>query len=170
MALKKDLAVLNESRRKKARKSDPSAAQPLKTKMLGALTVGVSLGCVAGISITIAAAKILPSVTENLGVWHSWIYYLVFLGAIAWAFLRGTARSAVELQLLAAACTLAIPLASLTGAFIPGIGWNAGGYTSIVDVTALVGACLLIYTATKTRSRIRKSPVDSIWHAGVAQA
>ena len=158
-----------ESRRKKARKSDPDAAQPLKTKVLGALTVGVSLGCIAGISLTIAAAKVLPGVTEPTEAWHMGIYYLVFAIAIGWAFTRGTALGAVELQWFAAACTLAIPAVSLLSGFVPGFGWNHGGATVLVDITALAGGALLLYTAHRTRERIVRAPADSIWYAGPAR-
>ncbi|WP_404477629.1 PepSY domain-containing protein [Novosphingobium sp. BL-52-GroH] len=48
-----------ESRRKKARKAG-AVEQTRSTKILGALTAGVPLGCVAGISVTIASAKLWP--------------------------------------------------------------------------------------------------------------
>src|SRR3546814_7832097 len=48
-----------ESRRKKERKSGV-VEQTRATRILGALTTGVPLGCVAGISATIAAATWLP--------------------------------------------------------------------------------------------------------------
>ncbi|MEH6490396.1 PepSY-associated TM helix domain-containing protein, partial [Hyphomonas oceanitis] len=63
-----------ESRRNKSRRSSPDAVQPVKARVLGALTVGVSLGCIAGLSLTIAAAKLLPSDSHTVGLWHSWIY------------------------------------------------------------------------------------------------
>jgi uncharacterized iron-regulated membrane protein len=153
-----------ESRRKKARKTQTDPVQPLKTKVLGALTVGVSLGCIAGISVTIAAAKVLPSFTSDIAPLHSWIYYLTFLGAVGWAFLRGTARGAVELQLFAAACTLAIPCVSLASFIIPGFGWTSEGGGFLIELTALAGAAGLLVSAHRTRIRVRRSPSDSIWH------
>ena len=155
-----------ESRRKKARKSSPDNTQPLKTKILGALTVGVSLGCIAGISLTIAAAKIVPSLGVDATSFHQWIYYLVFVVAIAWAFLRGAARGSVELQWLAALCTLAIPLVSALSVVVSGFGWNHGGSTWLVDIVSVAGSVLLFYTAHRTRQRIVRAPMDSIWHVG----
>ena len=158
-----------ESRRKKARKSDPYTAQLLKTKILGALTVGVSLGCIAGISLTVAAAKVVPSWGGDASAWHTGIYYAVFLAAVGWAFLRGVARSAVELQVMAALCTLAIPLVSLLSAVLPGFGWNHGGYAVWVDILAAAGACALLYAAYRTRQRVQRAPFDSIWSRSARQ-
>lgn len=157
-----------ESRRKKAQKSEPETAQPLKTKVLGALTVGVSLGCIAGISLTIAAAKILPFWGADPGIWHTWIYYAAFLAAVGWAFLRGVARSAVELQIVAALCTLAIPAASLLSVLLPGFGWNHEGYAVWTDIAASAGVCGLLYAAKRTGRRVQSAPIDSIWYANPA--
>ena len=159
-----------ESRRKKARKSNPDPVQPLKTKVLGALTVGISLGCIAGISLTLSAAKFLPGRVQDLELWHSLIYYGVFIAAIGWAFLRGTARSAVELQWAAAVATLSIPLVSVLSVLVPGLGWTHPGQSWLVEITAVAGAGLLFFTAHRTRRRIRQAPEDSIWWAGPARS
>ncbi|MEZ5946700.1 MAG: PepSY-associated TM helix domain-containing protein [Hyphomonas sp.] len=158
-----------ESRRKKVRKADPDATQPLKTRVLGALTVGVSLGCIAGISLTIAAAKVLPALSADPASLHSWIYYLVFAGSVVWALVRGTARSAVGLQGFAALCTLAIPLVSLASAVLPGFGWNHQGHAIWVDIIAAAGAGILVYTAYRTSRRVQSAPSDSIWYRGGLQ-
>ncbi|MEG0186136.1 MAG: PepSY-associated TM helix domain-containing protein, partial [Stenotrophomonas sp.] len=77
-----------ESRRRK-RKGTETPVQKRSARVLACLTVGVSLGCVAGISASIAATKWLPSLVADLKAWHTGIYYAVFVAAIAWAFLRG---------------------------------------------------------------------------------
>lgn len=104
-----------ESRRKKERRAGlPEQTQA--TRVLGALTVGVPLGCVAGISMTLAAAKLLGGgATPAL---HSAIYYLVFLASVGWALVRGPARAGVELAIAAAVATLLIPAAVLLRAMI----------------------------------------------------
>lgn len=158
-----------ESRRKRSRKSSPDPVQPLKTRLLGALTVGVSLGCIAGISLTVAAAKVLPGRGANIELWHSLIYYGVFLAAIGWAFARGTARASVELQWAAATATLAIPAVSLLSAVLPGFSWTHPGTSWLVEITAMAGAALLFHTARKTRKRTHGAPEDSIWFAGVRE-
>ena len=64
------------------------------TALMAAATVGVCIGCVAGLSLTLAAAKWLPGRVQNMAAWHVGIYYAVFFASVAWAFIRGAARAA----------------------------------------------------------------------------
>ena len=157
-----------ESKRKKRRKRDQEAAvaQASSARILGALTIGVPLGCVAGISLTIAAAKWLPYWVDNPALWHSAIYYVVFLAAIAWALIRGVATAAVELLLAAALMTLMIPVTSLLSLLNAGLGWNHHDYSLTVDLVALAGVLALILLSFKTAARIKRAPEDSIWSVG----
>src|SRR3546814_6019348 len=98
------------------------------TRILGALTTGVPLGCIAGISLTIAAAKWLPEGLADAAAWHSRIYYSVFVLAVIWSLVRGAARSGMELLWVATAATVMIPLASL--AAMVGVGWRSEEPTS----------------------------------------
>ncbi|MFD0847311.1 PepSY domain-containing protein [Sphingosinicella xenopeptidilytica] len=151
-----------ESRRKKERKAG-AVTQSRSTIVMGALTVGVTLGCVAGISLTIAAAKWLPGRVGDVAAWHSWIYYLTFLAAIGWAFARGAARAGWELLAFAGAMTLLIPITSLLAAAgLPGTGWSYR-HTILVDVTALAGAAALFWMARIAYRRAESGPRDSVW-------
>lgn len=156
-----------ETRRKKSRKG-AEVTQSRSSHVLGALTVGVSLGCIAGISLTVAAAKALPSLVENPAAWHSGIYYTAFVAAVGWAFFRGAARGSVELLIFAAVATALIPVVSIVSLVIPGFGWNHGGAGSIVDLTAALGAGAFLFLAHKTALLIKRAPIDSIWHAAGA--
>ncbi|QQP99113.1 PepSY-associated TM helix domain-containing protein [Lysobacter enzymogenes] len=151
-----------ESRRKKDR-GQGAPAQTRAARALGALTVGVSLGCVAGISATLAATKWLPGRVGDLGAWHEGIYYAVFVAATAWAFARGAARSAVELAWLCAALTLAIPLSSLAGACGLGGAWNHAGAGAVIDCAALAAVPAFALIALRTRRRQQRGHADSIW-------
>lgn len=153
-----------ESRRKKPRHAT-SISQTRGAHILGALTVGVSLGSIAGISLTVAAAKILPLLVAERAIWHRLIYYAVFLAAIGWAFRRGAARSAPELLYAAAMTTAAIPAISVLSALVPDLGWNHAGATVIVDLTAAAGATLLIVFARRAKRRAETGAPHSIWHA-----
>jgi len=150
-----------ESRRRK-RKGAETPVQKRSAWALACLTVGVSLGCVAGISATLAAAKWLPALVGDLKAWHTGIYYAVFVAAVAWAFARGASRGAVELLVASAALTLLIPLSSLAG------HWNIGGTWSHpgswpVDATALLAVPVLLHLARHTRRRMRQGHNDSVW-------
>lgn len=151
-----------ESRRRKERKAG-AAEQTRATRVLGALTVGVPLGCITGISLTLAAAKWLPADLANAAAWHSRIYYLVFLLVIIWGLLRGAARSGYELLWLAAGATALIPVTSLLGELVG--GWNHAGAAVLVDIVAAAGALCFIVMAGAARRRAMHGPRDSIWSA-----
>ncbi|TLM77046.1 PepSY-associated TM helix domain-containing protein [Microbulbifer harenosus] len=161
-----------ETHRKKRRKGYEylDVQQTRASKILGALTVGISLGCIAGISSTIAAAKVLPQWTDAVGAWHTGIYYAVFFLFSAWAFIRGAARGAVELLCASAIATLLIPLVSLFSAFLPGFGWNHGGSSYLIDIVAVIGAGSLALLARKTLQRIHRAPEYSIWYVGTDES
>src|SRR5690606_2968651 len=112
-----------ESRRKAARKGQASPpVQRRDTRIMASATVGVCLGCICGISLTIVGGKWLYGHVANLNAWHTALYYTAFLGAIAFSFWRGPARAAVVLLWLAAATTLAIPATSLVAILLPSLG------------------------------------------------
>jgi len=154
-----------ETRRKKARKGGELPEQRRDTYWLGAGTVGVCLGCVAGLSLTIVAAKWLYGRVDDLNHWHEYIYYAVFFGSVVWAFAWGAARSAVHLLWLCAAATMAIPLTTLLAVLFPALGmWAHGSAATIgVDVVAFIGALCFAWMAVATTRRIRNGPTDSIW-------
>ncbi len=154
-----------ETRRKAQRKGTDLPVQRRDTALMASATVGVCLGCVAGISATIAAAKWLPGRVDDLAAWHMGIYYAVFFTSMAWAFVRGAARAAPALLWLAAACTAAIALSSLLGWLAPGTG--AWVDTSLIglDLTAVAGVLALAWMARATARRTRSGPRDSVWAA-----
>lgn len=153
-----------ETRRRKARKGG-DVEQSRSTRLLGSATVGVCLGCVAGLSLTIVAAKWLHGRVVDLNHWHEVIYYVVFLGSVAWAFAWGAARSALHLLWLCAAATMAIPLTTLAALLFPALGmWAHGSVATIgVDMVAFIGALGFAWMALATRRRITTGPADSIW-------
>jgi uncharacterized iron-regulated membrane protein len=153
-----------ETRRKKAHKGG-EVEQSRSTRLLGSATVGVCLGCVAGLSLTIVAAKWLHGRVADLNHWHELVYYAVFLGSVAWAFAWGAARSAVHLLWLCAAATMAIPLTTLLAALFPALGmWAHGSAATLgLDGVAFIGALCFAWMAVATARRIKTGPADSIW-------
>lgn len=143
-----------ESRRKQRK-----PAQPRVHRLLAQATVGICIGCCAGVMATFPAALLWPERAVTL------TYYPVFLGALAWSLLRPPARGAVEL-LCAAACFAL--LAPLTNAIVTGDHllrtvlngqWNIAGF----DLGALALACGLIALARATQRRARHGAPDSVW-------
>ena len=82
-------------------------------RWLAAATVGVCIGCICGISLTIVGGKWLHGHVVDLAAWHTGLYYATFFACLAWAFWRGCAAAAVHLLWVAAIATLAIPLTTL---------------------------------------------------------
>jgi len=151
-----------ESRRKLQKNAVEPVVQRRATRLMAAATVGICLGCVAGVCATFAAAKWLHLLNGNINLNYLTVYYSVFLLAVAWAFLRGAGRAAVQILYLCAFASLAIPVSSLIAVIIPdlGIWWHRS--TSAVDLAALVLAALFTYAARITVRRIR-SQSDSVW-------
>jgi uncharacterized iron-regulated membrane protein len=159
-----------ESRRKLEKKRNGPVEQSRSTRLMGSLTIGITTGCMAGISLTIAAAKWLPGQVADVGAWHTGLYYAVFLGAVVWAFVRGAARAASELLFVCAITTLAIPLSSaLTASGLLPSGWNHGGSSVLIDVVALVAALCFAVMARKSRERALSGRPDSVWAAPVPE-
>lgn len=143
-----------ESRRKRAR-DEGRVEQPRSAYWMGSGTVGVCVGCMAGISLTIVAAKWLHGRVDDLNHWHEYVYYAVFLLSVVWAFLRGAARAGVELLWLTAAATLAIPATTLAAWLFPALGmWaHTSAATLGVDITAFVGGLCFVWMARATARR-----------------
>ncbi|WP_454691583.1 PepSY-associated TM helix domain-containing protein [Achromobacter aloeverae] len=154
-----------ETRRKRARKDGETPQQRRDTYWLAAGTVGVCLGCVAGLSATIVAAKWLHGHVGDLNRWHEVVYYAVFFACIGWAFARGAAQASVELLWLCAAATVAIPLTTLGALLLPSLGiWAHGSAATIgVDVVAFIGAWCFVWIARATARRVKHGPADSVW-------
>lgn len=153
-----------ESRRRRAQK-EGMPQQKTSVRVMSALTVGVCLGCVAGISTSLVAGKWLHGHVASLNTWHVIVYYAVFFLSIAWAFARGAARGAVELLWACVAATAAIPLTSLIAWLLPASGlWvNTSPSSMGVDVGALAGAACLAGMALATMRRQRHGQPDSVW-------
>ncbi len=162
-----------ESRRRKApRQGNQIPSQRLDARLMAALTVGVCLGCVCGVSLTIVASKWLYGHTTNVSAWHTALYYGAFFASIAWAFLRGAAQASMHLLWLAAALTLAIPMTTLLAWSRPDLGlWAHTSIASLgVDATALVGSAIFAWMARATGRRILRGGSDSVWSAGGSSA
>lgn len=154
-----------ESRRKAMRAEGAPVRQRRSAFVMAALTIGVTLGCICGISLTLAAGKLLAGRVGDLHAWHIGIYYTVFLAAIMWAMLRGAARASVELLALTTLSTALIPLASLTGWLVPssGLWFSADAGPLGVDFGAAFGALWFAWMWRKTRERVASARIDSVW-------
>ncbi|MFZ6875165.1 PepSY-associated TM helix domain-containing protein [Undibacterium sp. Di27W] len=150
-----------EKRRKVQRPNQVLPMQTLSTRLMAAGTVGVCLGTVSGVCFTLVAGKLFAATAENINFVYLFVYYSVFLGALAWAYLRGAARSSVDLLWLCVIAALSIPCSS---AFMALRSASNGSLTGLgVELVAIAMALAFIYAACKTGKRIRDEAKDSVW-------
>jgi len=157
-----------ESRRKISRNGAPPALQTRSARNLAAATVGVSLGCVIGLSATIAAAHWITGRVDSLLAWHQGVYWVVFALAFGWAMWRGAARSAAGLLRASALVTALIPATTLLAQLWPAATALDGvprGYA--VELVAGLAAVVMWWLAGVSARRAARVPVDSVWSAGM---
>lgn len=142
-----------------ARRKRRQLQQPVRTRLMAGLTLGVCLGCVAGVSATFLGAVWWPDVSAAA------VYYLVFFVAMGWALLRRPAQAGHELLWLCVVLTAAIPFA----------GWQGSGEHLLmafaqqhwhrfwIDVTALLMALAFARMAVATLRRARDGDPNSVW-------
>jgi hypothetical protein len=142
-----------------ARRKRRQVEQPGQTRFVAGLTIGVCLGCIAGISAVFLVAALLP------GVSIAGSYAVVFLAAIAWAFLRPPARAAHELLWLCALLTAAIPVAGWIGSgeHLFAALWDGHWHRALTDATALAMALAFQRMAAATLRRGREGDPHSVW-------
>lgn len=156
-----------EKRRKNLSRDQAVPEQSLSTKLMAAASVGVCLGAVAGVGLSLVAGKWLYAVVGNINKAYLLVYYSVFVLSIVWAFYRGAGRASVELLRLCAGIALMIPLTSLLVMLIPALGlWvNGRDATLSVDLFALFASGLFVYAARLTQTRVQNGARDSVWSA-----
>ncbi|WP_430461768.1 PepSY-associated TM helix domain-containing protein [Thalassolituus sp. LLYu03] len=155
-----------ESRRKKQKRGQPCPVQARNTRWMAAATVGISLGSVGAVALTIASAKwaALMSVSDING-WYLTLYYSLFVAAVLLAFWRGAAAGAVTLLKACALACWSIPLSTLLGALMPESGLWA--YTQLsalmVDITAGVLGAGFWWASRRTLRRLQQAAADTVW-------
>lgn len=149
-----------ESRRKRRQ-----PLQPGNTRFLARLTLGVCLGCIAGISSMFVASKLLPADLAARESWERGMYFGVFFASIIWAQLRVPTRAACELLWLCAASSASLAVADL--AINGGATWHAAlrGHPAAltIDVLALLAAPLFVRAARACLRRGRNGDPHSVW-------
>jgi uncharacterized iron-regulated membrane protein len=142
-----------------ARRKRRQVEQPKRTRVMAALTLGVCLGCVAGVSAAFLAGALLPE------AWASRGYFIVFSACVAWACLRRPARAGHELLRLCAVLTAAVPLAGWIGSgeHLFAAAWRGHWPRFFVDAVALLLAFAYWRMAKATLRRGREGDPNSVW-------
>jgi uncharacterized iron-regulated membrane protein len=155
-----------ESRRKRG-----TLAQPRSARLMAQATLGVCLGCVAGVSAVFLLNQLAPAAPGALPLWEERGYYAVFLLCVAWAFARPPARAAHELLLLCATLCAAIPLAHWHAGGAEALRAMAGGGVATgVAAVALLLAALYWRMGRAVLRRGRHGDPCSVWSLQPAPA
>ncbi|WP_444931879.1 PepSY-associated TM helix domain-containing protein [Microbulbifer sp. SSSA002] len=148
-----------ESRRKKRRGQGALPVQTTSSRVMARLTVGVGLGTLLGIAVSMLAVKWLPHGQVDIEFWQKAAYYTGFLLAVAWAFTHRPMAAARQLMIFCTTAIFLIPISSL----IRGELLGAATPVWAVDFVALlIGACFVLLLA-RLQKRQSKIEPDSVW-------
>lgn len=142
-----------------ARRKHQQVEQPCRARFMARLTLGVCLGCIAGISALFVAGALLPE------RWDQPVYFGLFFACIVWAFSRAPARAGNELLWLCAALTAAIPAAAWLATGVSPLAALLDGHHHRlwVDLMALLLAWAYARLARATLRRGHEGPRNSVW-------
>ncbi len=152
-----------EKRRKK------QTIQTKTNRFMACLTIGVCLGSILAVVVTLLASKWLYLMAVQVNNSYLTCYYLIFFSALFYTFYRGAALSAIHLLYVMSLVCLLIPLTSILTVVFPSIGlWEVKHLSSLtVEFVALVFAALFYYAAQKAKHRAYYGESDSIWALSV---
>lgn len=147
-----------ESRRKK---STPSTTIKQKTsvRILSRLTVGVCLGTLFGIGLSLIAAKLASAAQSDIQFYQHLGYYGGFTSAIIYCFLIAPFRAAIHgLYLLS---LIAVSVVAMTCFY-----WNSS-VSHTIDISVIFLATLLAFVFWLLARRLTKRspdiPQDGVW-------
>lgn len=149
-----------ETRRKRR-----SPTQPSHHFHVARLTLAGCLGTVVGISAMLMVAKLLPTEFEFRGIVERGSWYACLTLSLVWVYLRPIWRSAVELLLLSALLTAALPLANWLVYLPP---WQSFLHVPSVfwmDVCFIIMAIGFGLLTKATQRRALQGQTNSIWSA-----
>ena len=140
------------------------ALQPRSTRVMSSLTVGICLGSILGVVVTLLASKWLYLITVPINQFYLICYYSLFGIAIGYSFYRGAAHAAIHILYALAITCLLIPVTTVMFLMMTNnITSTFDSNTAIVDVMALVFAAVFFIAATKAKQRAYHGERDSIW-------
>ncbi|WP_048837153.1 PepSY-associated TM helix domain-containing protein [Acetobacter cibinongensis] len=147
-----------ETRRKKGTQAAQTPPK-LSHKILSSLTVGVTSGCIAGISAIVLAARWLSHYNQSPDVSSVILYYSVFSLCVAWAFIRKPHYASWHLLGFCGLITLGIPLSNLWAIYGTQLSATpvTGTTEQLIDLIAALAACSFLFMAYKIRQKALKA-------------
>lgn len=139
------------------------AIQSRSIRIMSSLTIGVCVGSMLGVAITMLASKWLYLLSLPINNYYLGCYYSLFFIALGYSFYRGAALAAIHLLYVLAAACLLIPLTSILFSTLSTATLAFDGNTAIVDVIAFIFAIVFFSAAKKAKHRAYHGEPDSIW-------
>lgn len=141
------------------RRNRRGPSQTRSSKVMAQLTLGVSLGCIAGVSAAFVANRVLSAGHVEM------TYFVLFFGALAWALLRPPIRAAYELLWICVVVTAAIPVANAAATgMTPWHSVSRGEWVMVsVDAVACAFAWMFWRMARAVRRRGMGGDPNSVW-------
>lgn len=141
-----------------SRRRQRQAEQQRSAWRMAQLTLGVCLGCCAGIAVSLLSNRVLPAAVAARTVWESSSYYAGFFAALLWAFARPPGRASYELLLTNAALYLALPLADV----LYMVAHGDASWAQLNLLFAGIGA-LFLKLGLAVRHRAYHGQPNSVW-------
>ncbi|WP_194867264.1 PepSY-associated TM helix domain-containing protein [Pseudoalteromonas sp. PPB1] len=135
-------------------------------RVMGALTLGVSLGAIIGIAAVFASNKWLTLAPVNINQAYMFVYYACFACVLVSAFVYGPAKTATNgLKGLALLCVL-IPITSVLAAIVPALNlWTPNDLgTLMVECIAFLFGSVFWYMSEYVERRAANNEPGSIWY------
>jgi len=138
--------------------------QPATGRFLARLTMGVCLGCIAGVSAAFLASRGLAELPDRADLTEM-AYYAVFFASILWVFAKPVAVGARDLLYLSALLTILIPVFDLllVGQSIWRNAFSEHWPLLIVDLLALMGALAFWKMGRRVSIRAETGDPNSVW-------
>ena len=158
-----------ERRRVKQNKRNPKPLSEIKqtkvAKRMAAATVGICLGSIAALTITMLFGKWATNILDNVNQYYIASYYVLFICSVIYTFWRGASVGAMLLTKVTALGLLLMPLTSLIGWIFPNdILWLASAWQAwVIDIMALIFSVLFLFMAKKIKHRAIYGEPDSVW-------
>jgi len=153
-----------EKRRIKLKKGAPQQPQSTTCYNMASATVGICIGSIAAVLLTMVIGKWLYLHVNNINHYYYGLYYSIFISSVCWAFWRGAARASIELLSMTAIAAFAIPATSIVAWFDVFPVWSSQSMSSLgIDLAALVTGFLMLLLAKKAKYRALNGAPDSVW-------
>lgn len=146
-----------------ARRKHQQIEQPGRALLLARLTVGVCLGCMAGVVALFPLVRLLGQ--QSASAWLEPLYFGLLLSCMLWALAQPLARAAQGLcRLVAGLCLLLVAADLLVlGALPLRQALQGEPLLLTLELLALAAAGLMLRLARATARRAQAGPPHSVW-------